>query len=80
MAGKMSLGEIGRFVAGRTGNMEAAKIARSSMPQVRYDAVIYHLICDPQQLAQFSHAEAVELVERISDGVRRNRACEIVQS
>ena len=74
-----SLAEIGRFVAGRTANMEAAKIAHSSAPQVRYDAVIPQVIRDPQQRGQFSKSELLDLASRISDDCRRASATNMIE-
>ena len=70
----MTLAGIGRFVAVRTANMEAAQIAHSTAPQLHYDSVIFQMLRDPNQRAQFTADESPELAERISDATRRKSA------
>ncbi|MFZ5915529.1 MAG: hypothetical protein ACOYZ7_01170 [Chloroflexota bacterium] len=69
-----SLADLGRFIASRTGNTEAAAIARSSAPQLRYDNVAYHLVADPQRRAEFTADELAALVARIGDDDKRAAA------
>ena len=63
----MDLADIGRLIAGRTANMQAAAIARSTAPQLRYDAVIMALVKDPNQRREFTGGELAAMVERIGD-------------
>ena len=76
----VSLVHLGRFIASRTANVEAAKIADSSAPQLRYDAVMLNLVRDPQQYAEFSAEELRALAERVGDAKKRRRALEDLNS
>ena len=69
-----TLAALGRFVAGRTGDTNAAAIARSTAPQLRYDAIMADLARDPERRAAFTAAELRALVERIADPARRRSA------
>ena len=72
--GAASLADLGRFVASRTANMDAAKIAHSSAPQIRYDAVIFQMLRDPQQYEEFTMAERIALAQRIQDKAKHDNA------
>jgi hypothetical protein len=74
----MTLAELGRFVASRTANTEAAKIAHSTAPQWRYDAVIFQVLHDPQQRREFSRDEQLALAQRIGAETKRQRAIDEV--
>ena len=75
-----TLSELGRFVASRTANTAAAAIARSTAPQVRYDAVVYNVLLTATDRTQFSTAELLDLAARIADPARRHRATEAVEA
>lgn len=75
-----TLADLGRFVASRTGNTTAAAIARSSAPQVRYDAVVYNVLLTATDRTQFSTAELLDLAGRIADPARRHRATEAIET
>lgn len=64
------LAELGRFIASRTGDVDAAKIAYSTAPQVRYDAIVTAR-ADNEWYDVFSRDELLGLVSRISDPQRR---------
>lgn len=68
---EMTLGELGRFVAGRTADTRAAAIARSSAPQLRYDAVITDILRNPEHRHAFSEEERKALASRIGDEKKR---------
>jgi len=65
------LAELGRFIASRTGNTEAAAIARSSAPQLRYDDQAIKTLMDPQARGMFSPEELGALIRRIDNQARR---------
>lgn len=66
-----TLAELGRFIASRTADTEAAAIARSSAPQLRYDAVVTAMLRDPQRRDLFTVDEWRGLLARITDEARR---------
>lgn len=67
----LSLADLGRFVASRTANTDAAMIAHSSAPQLRYDAVIGNILSDPQQRDYFSRDEWQAMIRRIDNEGKR---------
>lgn len=68
---EMSLGDLGIFVADRTGNMRAAAIARSSAPQTRYDGVVASVLSNPRHNRAFTLEERCALAARIVGEQRR---------
>ena len=70
----VSLGILGAFVAGRTGDVKAARIGRSSAPQLRYDFTVCNLARDPGKRANFTTPELLALCERIEDPAKRHAA------
>ena len=70
----MTLADLGRFIAGRTGRAHAADIARSTAPQLRYDWTVAALVKDPPLCAQFTPVELMALIERIEDPARKAAA------
>ena len=71
---RAELAELGRFIASRTAWTEAAAIARSTAPQLRYDFVAYNVIADPQKRAEFTRDELAALADRIADDGKRAAA------
>ncbi len=69
-----TLADLGRLIAARTGDTNAAAIARSTAPQLRFDAIMADLARDPERRAAFTAAELRALVERIADPARRRSA------
>lgn len=69
-----TLAELGRLIAGRTGDPHAAAIARSTAPQLRYDALVCDLARDPGRRAAFTPDELAALVARIEDPAKRRAA------
>lgn len=61
------LGDLGRFIASRTGDPQAATIDSSSVKQLRYDEIVLSLTRDPVRRAAFSRPELVLLVDRIAN-------------
>lgn len=70
----MTLSELGRFIVGRCGDTDAARIGMSSAPQLRYDAVVWSLVRDPARRRDFSQDELVTLAKRIGEPVLRSAA------
>jgi len=64
---ELTLAELGRFIASRTGDLDAAAIARSSAPQVRYNAVVTARISSPTWRDEFSDSELRALVARVTE-------------
>jgi len=62
---ELTLAELGRFIASRTGDLDAAAIARSSAPQVRYNAVVRARIASWRD--EFSDSELRALVARVTE-------------
>jgi len=71
---KATLAELGRFMAGRTGDTKAAAIARSTAAQLRYDVYVCDLARDPGRRAAFTADELAALVARIADLDKRQAA------
>ena len=65
------LAAVGRFIASRTANTEAAAIAQSSAPQLRYDAVVFNLLRDPAQRDVFTRSEQAALIQRLDQQTRQ---------
>ena len=62
---RVSLQELGRWLAGRTGSAEFAKIGLSSAPQERFDALMVNLVRDP--LNGLTVGQLMALIARIED-------------
>ena len=69
-----TLGDIGRFLAGRLGDATYAAIARSSVAQLRYDGEMLSVVKDPGRRGHFTLRELNALVARIEDPDRRAAA------
>jgi len=63
--------ELGRYIAGITGDPEAAKIALSTSPQLRYDGYVVNLLKDPQRRDLFARDELALFLRRVDDQARR---------
>ena len=72
------LGEIGRWIAGRTGEARYAAIARSCAPQGRFDAEMTAITKDPTTLRQFTLRELRAITQRIENLARRAAATALV--
>lgn len=69
-----TLADLGRLIAARTGDTNAAAIARSTAPQLRFDAIMADLARDPERRAAFTPDELAGLVARIEDPAKRRGA------
>lgn len=69
-----ALADLGRFIAGRTGDAHAARIALSTAPQLRYDVYVCDLARDSGRRAAFTDDELRALVARIADADKRRAA------
>lgn len=70
----MKLADLGRWIAGQTADTRAAGIARSSAPQLRYDAVVSDILRNPQHREAFTPEQRSALAGRIANSQRRNAA------
>jgi len=68
--GEMELSDLGRFIAARTGDLDAAAIAHSSAPQVRYNAVVTARVSSPSWRDAFTDDELRALVARVTEPIQ----------
>lgn len=69
-----TLADLGRLIAARAGDTNAAAIAQSTAPQLRFDAIMADLARDPERRAAFTPDELAGLVARIEDPAKRRGA------
>lgn len=75
-----SLSELARWIAGKTGSTEIAKVALSTSPQLRYDAEMSaNILRNPAHRSQFSKDEQRQLAQRIADPAKRKHALAMIE-
>ncbi|NLF00443.1 MAG: hypothetical protein GX601_05625 [Anaerolineales bacterium] len=75
---RASYAELGRFIAQRTDSSDGLSIAHATVPEIRYNAVVGQLVADVRLGRCFTKLELRSLAARITDGVKRRWAQNIL--